>query len=268
MSVLLMAAAVAGVVVNVGLGGSVLFDPPPYELRAPLVELPAYLGLGVLGGGVSLGWRRLLRSVEAVAAGGVDGRGVALPGGGTVPAALLPVLGGGVCGLLAVAYPQVLFAGYDTFDALLHDVQFPLPLLATLLLLKPLATAIALSCGLVGGTLAPSLFVGAALGATYQKVLALGLGAALATFPALGGLVSPAGAAGAAAAAAAGVGGSAVGLIAPAPAYALVGMAAVLAGVFRAPLTASILLFEMTRDFRIVLPLLAAVGIADRKSVV
>ncbi|KAK1859821.1 hypothetical protein I4F81_002415 [Pyropia yezoensis] len=262
-SVLLLAAAVAGVVVNVGLGGSVLFDPPPYELRAPLVELPAYLGLGVLGGGVSLAWRRLLRAVEAVAAGAVDGRGLTLPGGGTVPAALLPVFGGGVCGLLAVAYPQVLFAGYDTFDALLHDVQFPLPLLATLLVLKPLATAIALSCGLVGGTLAPSLFVGAALGATYQKLLALALGGALAAFPALGGLVSPAGAAGAAAAAAAGVGGSAVGLIAPAPAYALVGMAAVLAGVFRAPLTASILLFEMTRDFRIVLPLLAAVGIAS-----
>ncbi|GAB0495227.1 hypothetical protein MMPV_006526 [Pyropia vietnamensis] len=263
-SVLLLAAAVAGVVVNVGLGGSVLFDPPPYELRAPLVELPAYLGLGVLGGGVSLGWRRLLRVVESVAAGGVDGAGLSLPrGGGRVPAALLPVLGGGVTGLLAVAYPQVLFAGYETFDALLHDVQFPLPLLATLLVLKPLATAIALSCGLVGGTLAPSLFVGAALGATYQKVLAMGLGAALSAFPVLGGLVSPAGAAGAAAAAAAGVNGSAVGLVAPAPAYALVGMAAVLAGVFRAPLTASILLFEMTRDFRIVLPLLAAVGIAS-----
>jgi len=49
--------------------------------------------------------------------------------------------------------------------------------------------------------------------------------------------------------------------IAAPPAYALVGMAAVLAGTVRAPLTAVLLLFEMTRDYRIVLPLMAAVGL-------
>jgi len=49
--------------------------------------------------------------------------------------------------------------------------------------------------------------------------------------------------------------------IAASPAYALVGMAAVLAGTVRAPLTSVLLLFEMTRDYRIVLPLMAAVGL-------
>jgi hypothetical protein len=46
------------------------------------------------------------------------------------------------------------------------------------------------------------------------------------------------------------------------PAYAMVGMAAVLAGSARAPLTAILLMFELTRDYRIVLPLMAAVGLS------
>ncbi|HEY9845310.1 MAG TPA: CBS domain-containing protein, partial [Candidatus Caenarcaniphilales bacterium] len=50
--------------------------------------------------------------------------------------------------------------------------------------------------------------------------------------------------------------------IAAPPAYAMVGMAAVLAGSARAPLTAILLLFELTRDYRIVLPLMAAVGLS------
>jgi len=50
--------------------------------------------------------------------------------------------------------------------------------------------------------------------------------------------------------------------VAEAPAYAMVGMAAVLAGSVRAPLTALLLLFELTRDIRIVLPLMAAAGLS------
>jgi CBS domain-containing protein len=81
----------------------------------------------------------------------------------------------------------------------------------------------------VGGIFAPSIFLGAVLGSLYGQAIASFLPA---TIP-----------------------------IAASPAYALVGMAAVLAGTVRAPLTSVLLLFEMTRDYRIVLPLMAAVGL-------
>jgi CBS domain-containing protein len=92
-------------------------------------------------------------------------------------------------------------------------------------------TAISLGSGLVGGIFAPAMFLGASLGAAYGKILA-------AVIPL-----------------------SMVNIAAP-PAYAMVGMAAVLAGSARAPLTAILLLFELTRDYRIVLPLMAAVGLS------
>jgi CBS domain-containing protein len=81
----------------------------------------------------------------------------------------------------------------------------------------------------VGGGFAPALFLGATLGSVYGQLLGEG------------GLGLP---------------------VAEAPAYAMVGMAAVLAGSVRAPLTALLLLFELTRDIRIVLPLMAAAGLS------
>ena len=56
--------------------------------------------------------------------------------------------------------------------------------------------------------------------------------------------------------------------IAGAPAYAMVGAASVLAGVFTAPLTASLLLFELTDSFDVVIPLLAATGVSSLISIV
>ncbi|CAM9924206.1 unnamed protein product, partial [Choristocarpus tenellus] len=66
----------------------------------------------------------------------------------------------------------VLFFGYDTLDNLLANTgQYPLPLLFTLCVLKAFLTAAALGSGLVGGTFAPSLFLGATAGAAYQRIL-------------------------------------------------------------------------------------------------
>ena len=98
-----------------------------------------------------------------------------------------------------------------------------------LLLVKLLATALSSATGFVGGGFAPSLFAGAVLGNVYGQLLGEG------------GLGLP---------------------VAEPPAYAMVGMAAVLAGSARAPLTALLLLFELTRDIRIVLPLMAAAGLS------
>jgi CBS domain-containing protein len=114
---------------------------------------------------------------------------------------------------------------------MLQDVQFPLQLVISLLVMKLIMTAISFGSGFVGGVFAPALFLGASLGSVYGKILVI---------------VLP----------------GAQDYIASSPAYAMVGMAAVLAGSVRAPLTAVLLLFELTRDYRIVLPLMAAVGLS------
>jgi CBS domain-containing protein len=98
-----------------------------------------------------------------------------------------------------------------------------------LLVVKLLATGLSSATGFVGGGFAPSLFLGAVLGNVYGQLLGDG------------GLHLP---------------------VAEPPAYAMVGMAAVLAGSARAPLTALLLLFELTHDIRIVLPLMAAAGLS------
>jgi hypothetical protein len=160
-----------------------------------------------------------------------------------VPEAVKPLIGAGVCGVTALFFPQVLFFGYDTLSALLADNgYFSLPVLLALLFIKPLCTAICLGSGLVGGTVAPSLFLGAVVGASFQKLSVLAL-ASVASVPlpfALPDIV-----------------------FAGTPAYALLGMASVLGGILRAPLTSSLLLFELTRDYKICVASMISAGIAS-----
>jgi H+/Cl- antiporter ClcA/CBS domain-containing protein len=223
--VVLLAAVVAALITQVGLGGQPAFTLPVYEARSPW-ELPLYLGLGVLASGVSLVFTAAIKGAQKIFQSAVPG----FSGLQRIPAPWHPILGGLCVGLTALVMPQILGIGYETIEALLQNVQFSLPLLLMLLVVKLGATAISLGSGLVGGIFAPAMFLGAALGATYGKVLALVL-------PAWMPIAAP-------------------------PAYAMVGMAAVLAGSARSPLTAILLLFELTRDYRIILPLMAAVGIS------
>ncbi len=147
-----------------------------------------------------------------------------------LPPGLPTALGGACVGLMALVFPQVLGVGYDTIEALLgSDGGIPLLTLLVLLGVKLVATGISNATGFVGGGFAPSLFLGAVLGNCYGQLLGDS------------GLHLP---------------------VAEPPAYAMVGMAAVLAGSARAPLTALLLLFELTRDIRIVLPLMAAAGLS------
>ena len=147
-----------------------------------------------------------------------------------LPPGLVTALGGAAVGVMALGFPQVLGVGYDTIEALLgRDGGLPLLTLLLLLGMKLLATGISSATGFVGGGFAPALVLGAVLGNVYGQVLGAG------------GLQLP---------------------VAEPPAYAMVGMAAVLAGSARAPLTAMLLLFELTRDIRIVLPLMAAAGLS------
>ena len=198
----------------------------------PILRLPAYdvrslwelpLYLG-LGVLASLMSWLLIRLLELGRAPRLQALMQALPLG--LPGAL----GGLLVGLIALEFPQVLGVGYDTIEALLGS-DGGIPLLTLLLLLgaKLLATGVSSATGFVGGGFAPALVLGAVLGNCYGQLL--------------------------------GDGGLHLAVAAP-PAYAMVGMAAVLAGSARAPLTALLLLFELTRDIRIVLPLMAAAGLS------
>jgi len=204
-------------------------------------ELPTYVVLGVLCGAVAVGFNKLLHAGEDL----YDRWRISpllKPLTGAVAlgvlgwAAILLVRGLGGEGD-ATHVPAIFGNGYAVIERLLepgsYDGSDGLPisvmLLGALLILKIAATTFTLASGGSGGIFAPSLFMGAMAGG------ALGVG--------LDGLgLLPAGSTPAA--------------------YALVGMAAVVAGATHAPLTAMLILFEMTRNVYVVLPIMLAAIVA------
>ncbi|MFN8176825.1 MAG: chloride channel protein [bacterium] len=138
-----------------------------------------------------------------------------------IPASLLPALGGLLLGLLAYFRPEVLGTGHEPIEQALHG-QLALGVLAVLVVAKILATSFTLGSGGSGGVFAPSLFVGAMLGGAFGHVVDL-------LFPRLG--VQPG-------------------------AFAVVGMGAVFAGSTWAALSAILVLFEMTRSYGLILPMM------------
>jgi H+/Cl- antiporter ClcA/CBS domain-containing protein len=225
-SVVLLAAVVAALIAQIGLGSQPAFALPAYQVRSYL-ELPLYLGLGLGASLISLTYTESIRLAKSAFAGNLPGLKLL----GKIPQSIQPILGGVIIGIVGWHYPQILGIGYETVEAMLQDEDFSLNLLLILLVLKLLMTAVSSGSGFVGGLFAPAMFLGASFGSAYAKFLAL---------------VAP------------GIGD----YMAAPPAYAMVGMAAVLAGSVRAPLTAILMLFELTRDYRIVLPLMAAVGLS------
>lgn len=145
-----------------------------------------------------------------------------------IPGWLFPILTGLILGLIGLVLPQTLGIGYSTITAILTNQSFPTYLLVFMLLGKLIMTPLSINGGFVGGVFAPSLFIGASLGGLVAQV---------------SNSIAP---------------GSNLTI----PAFALVGMAAVLAGTIRAPMTAILLLFEMTNDYHIILPLTFSVVIS------
>ncbi len=139
-----------------------------------------------------------------------------------------PVVAGLAVSLVGIYLPQVFGTGYATIENILDGKSLTVTLLLSLALSRLVLTPICISSGFHGGVFAPALFSGATLGGAYGLV-------AKQFFPSLN--ISP-------------------------PAFAMVGMAAVLAGTIHAPITSFILLFEMTHDYRIILPLIAAVNVS------
>jgi CIC family chloride channel protein len=132
-----------------------------------------------------------------------------------------PAVGGLTTGLIGWFYPEVMGAGYHYVDSVLNG-DLVVKTLFILAALKIIATAVCYSSGNAGGIFGPSLFIGAMVGGAFGSVVH-GL------FPAY----------------TAGPG-----------AYALVGMGVAFAGIIRSPLTSVIMIFEMTRDYTIIVPLM------------
>ncbi|MEC4816704.1 MAG: chloride channel protein [Scytonema sp. PMC 1069.18] len=225
-SVVLLAAVVAALIAQIGVGAQPAFALPAYQVRN-LLELPLYLGLGLGASLVSLTYTQTIRLAKACFKGKIP----YFPWIGSIPEPIHPIIGGMIVGTVALYLPQILGIGYGTIEAVLQDADFSLRLLVVLLVVKLLMTAVSAGSGFVGGIFAPAMFLGASFGAAYAKILA-GLAPEIGEF------------------------------MAEPPAYAMVGMAAVLAASVRAPLTSILMLFELTRDYRIVLPLMAAVGLS------
>ena len=143
------------------------------------------------------------------------------------PEWLRPAVGGLLLGLLLLGVPELYGVGYPPLENAIHG-QYAVAFLLLLLVGKILASSLTIAIGGSGGVFAPALFMGAMLGSAY--------GAAVHSL--LPGLTAPAGA------------------------YGLVGMGAVFAAAARAPITAVIIIFELTGDYRIVLPLMFAIVLA------
>jgi CIC family chloride channel protein len=134
-----------------------------------------------------------------------------------------PLAGGLSVGLLGWFVPQVLGVGYGYVGDALNG-NMTLKLMALLVVLKLLAVTTSYASGNAGGIFGPALFIGAMLGGTVGTVAHHLLPAYTATEGA----------------------------------YALVGMGAVFAGIVRAPMTSVLMIFEMTQDYAVIVPLMIA----------
>ena len=229
---IVVAAVVSSVTARQLVGpGLPLFQPAQSARLGDATELLVYALLGLLALLVAAGFRH--------------GEDIAMRVFGRVRTRVgVPItvaIGGLVVGLTALLVPEVLGEGADLpnvagasrepiramLDGLLGSGWSVALTLLVLLVAKLFASVVSIGAGSAVGTLAPSLFTGAALGGAVGAVAVEVLG------------------------------------VRSASGFALVGMAAVFAAVVRAPLTAIILVFELTGDYELVLPLMLAVGIVS-----
>ena len=147
------------------------------------------------------------------------------------PAWARPAAGGVLLGGLLLVLPEMYGVGYPVLTRAV-DGHYALAFVLVLLVAKIAATSLTIAIGGSGGVFAPALFMGAMLGSGFGQ-------AAHALLPSLAGSSG---------------------------AYALVGMGAVFAGAARAPITAVIIIFELTGDYGIVLPLMLAIVLATAVS--
>ncbi len=213
LNVVVITSVSAAVTSRLLVGEERLLRAASFSLEDPR-ELVLYAVLGVLAALAAYLLLRLLSRTESAT----------LPG----PVWMRPVLIGLAVGGLGLVYPEVLGTGQDFIEDLLSGVGEPASYLWYTLLaiagVKILASALTLGARASGGAFMPSLFIGAALGASFGQVMDKWW---------------------------------TVSTLEPS-AFAIVGMAATFAAVARAPLTSILIVFEITGDYGLVLPLMLA----------
>ncbi len=231
-----IAAVSASVVSRSIIGDSFAFQVPSYSMNSPL-EIVLYLILGLTAALVGIMFMKMLNFSEDI----FDNW--------KFPQLLKPAVGGVLLGILGLAYmnlpglefaagsgghgsdlttpiPHMYGSGFPFIEAAIQG-KASLWLLLILIFIKPLATSFTLGSGNSGGVFAPSLFIGAMLGGAMGHLFGI-------WFPAIEGNTG---------------------------AFALVGMAALFSATARAPLTAMLIVFEMSNDYFMILPLMVA-GVA------
>ena len=209
----LFATVIATVLVRLAIGATPLYGLRAFDAPAPRY-LPAYAGLGLLAAPLGVLFLRVLAVAE------LRWRRLPMP--------WRPAAGAAVVGAILLALPEIAGNGFEPLSALL-DGRLAIPVVAWLLLAKPLATATSVGSGSPGGVFTPTLLLGGCLGTLYAALLHTTLG------PGAG----------------------------PTGAFALVGLAAALAATTHAPLTATILACELSGDWALVLPLVTASALAS-----
>ncbi|NLW07220.1 MAG: chloride channel protein, partial [Clostridia bacterium] len=144
-----------------------------------------------------------------------------------VPFWLKALFGGTLVGLLGLAYPQVLGVGYPAMTQVVNE-QLPMLTVAALLICKYIATLVTIGVGGSGGVFAPSLYLGVMLGFIFGSGMQV-------LFP---------------------------GVVLQPQLFALVGMGAIFAAAAQAPLTASLIILEMTGNYVITAGIMAACAIS------
>ncbi|KOV65603.1 chloride channel protein [Streptomyces sp. NRRL WC-3618] len=214
-----LASVTAGVIGRAAFGDVAFLDLPDFHVDH-LAQYGLFAVLGVVAAVVGVGFSRFLYWVE-------DACDWVWRG----PEWLRPAVGGLALGLVLLVLPEMYGVGYPVLEKATEG-GYAIAFLLLLLVGKMVATSLTIGIGGSGGVFAPSLFIGATLGAAYG----IGVHDLL---PGTAGAVG---------------------------AYALVAMGAVFAGAARAPITAVVILFELTGEYSIILPLMLAIALATTVS--
>ncbi|MGY0019903.1 chloride channel protein [Streptomyces sp. cg35] len=210
-----LASVTASVIGRAAFGDVAFLSLPAFHVQH-LAQYGLFAVLGVVAGAVGVVFSRVLYAIE-------DACDWVWRG----PEWLRPAVGGLALGLVLLALPEMYGVGYPVLEGATEG-KYAIGFLLVLLVGKMIATSLTIGIGGSGGVFAPSLFIGAMLGAAF------GAGAHD-LLPGTAGAVG---------------------------AYALVGMGAVFAGAARAPITAVVILFELTGEYSIILPLMLAIVLA------
>ncbi|KAA3610360.1 MAG: hypothetical protein D8M58_05915 [Calditrichaeota bacterium] len=213
-SPIVISSVTATVVSRHHLGDYPAFAVPSYSLESPL-ELVNYVILGFLAGAVAVSFIKILYFSEDF----FDNI--------KWPDYVKGAIGGAAIGGIGILFPEIFGVGYDAMDSALGS-SMVWQIALVLVLVKIIATSISLGSGGSGGIFAPSLFLGAMLGAGFGEVVHQ-------LFPTW---------------------------TADAGAYALVAMGGVVGAATHGPIAAILIIFELTNDYKIILPLMITTIIA------